>query len=135
MGERDMKILIIGGPRTGKTTRALEQAKTLETLGTPHTLVHTDDIAARLPWSMVSDEVFELLQRPGDWIIEGVAGVRGLRKYLKAGLVPDFEVIWMGTPYAQEKKHHAMHAQALSIWRECQGMIELNRVNLTKIKS
>ena len=73
-----MRLVITGGPRTGKTTQALE-------LGRAHgwPVYHTDDTMT-LPWSEASAEVARWFERPGPWIIEGVAIPRALRKYLRA---------------------------------------------------
>lgn len=71
-----MRIAIIGSPRAGKTTLALELARTT---GLP--ILHTDDLIP-LGWSGVSDEVARALALAPDLILEGVAVVRGLRKAL-----------------------------------------------------
>ena len=73
-----MRIVILGGARTGKTTRANALASKL---GLP--LRHTDHAAA-LGWHEASDEVAMWLDQPGPWIIEGTAAVRALRKWLAA---------------------------------------------------
>ncbi len=73
------RTLIIGGPRTGKTT--LANAMGLE-LGVE--VLHTDDLIG-LGWSESSEHIaVDWLARPGPWLIEGVAAVRGLRKWLAA---------------------------------------------------
>lgn len=73
-----MRIAIAGGPRCGKTTLA-------EKLAERHgieTVLHTDDLIGSLSWSEASARVVEWMDEPGPWIIEGVAVVRGLRKWL-----------------------------------------------------
>ncbi len=72
-----MRILILGGPRTGKTTLAGK-------LAAMHGFVpkHTDDLIGRWTWSEASDEARLWLEQPGPWIIEGTAAVRALRKWL-----------------------------------------------------
>lgn len=71
-----MRIVILGGARTGKTTRANALASKL---GLP--LRHTD-AAASLGWSEASAHVAGWFDAPGPWIIEGTAAVRALRKWL-----------------------------------------------------
>ncbi len=69
------RIVITGGPRTGKTTLALSDAYSCP-------VRHTDDVA-HLPWSDQSDAVSYWFDSPGPWVIEGVAAVRALRKWLE----------------------------------------------------
>jgi len=63
-----MRILVAGGPRTGKTSFAEELGKGLN-LG----VRHTDDLIGAYAWSAASSEVATWLEEPGPWIIEGVA--------------------------------------------------------------
>src|SRR5512135_3194838 len=69
------RIVIVGGPRTGKTTLA-------GTFSLPVT--HTDDFAALGDFSAQSAKVAELLDLPGPWVLEGVTVVRALRKWFRA---------------------------------------------------
>lgn len=66
-GER---IIIVGGPKTGKTTLAKK-------LGGGRS---TDEVM-HLGWSEASDEVATWFDAPGPWVIEGVAIPRALRKW------------------------------------------------------
>ena len=72
-----MRILILGGPRVGKTTLAGK-------LAAEHGIVplHTDDLIGKRSWSEASDEVRLWLEQRGPFLIEGIAVVRALRKYL-----------------------------------------------------
>jgi hypothetical protein len=72
-----VRIAIIGAPRAGKTTLALELGSTM---GAP--VLHTDDWMA-LGWSAASVEVVHALATHVDLVLEGVAVVRGLRKALR----------------------------------------------------
>ncbi len=67
------RVVICGGPRTGKTTFAA-------TFGLP--VRHTDDVM-HLGWSEASEAVSHWFDDPGPWVIEGVAAVRALRKWLE----------------------------------------------------
>lgn len=80
------RIVILGGPKTGKTTLANEL---FEAHGWPHSvpdcdgcgmLRHTDDLIP-LGWSEASQAASAWFDEPGPWIIEGVAAVRALRKW------------------------------------------------------
>jgi len=74
-----MRLLITGGPGTGKTTLAGILAREH---GVP--VYHTDD-TIDLGWSDASAEVSRWLDRHlPPWVIEGVAVPRALRKWLAA---------------------------------------------------
>lgn len=86
-----MRIVITGGPRTGKTTLAdsmwnnvaVEAGAadpTKRGLGI-EIVRHTDDLIGHVDWSAASQAVSEWLNEPGPWIIEGVAVSRALRKW------------------------------------------------------
>jgi dephospho-CoA kinase len=102
-----MRLLITGGPRTGKTTTALD-------LGQKHgvPVYHTDD-AIPLGWHAASAEVARWLTVPGPWIIEGVAIPRALRKYLAAHPegIPCEQCIVLRTP------HIALHQGQIAMMR------------------
>lgn len=84
-----MRILITGGPGVGKTHLAerimsdvwlsKDDARGTATRG-GYPVLHTDD-AAHLGWSDASEEVARWFDRPGPWILEGVAVQRALRKW------------------------------------------------------
>lgn len=69
------RILVTGPSGSGKTYLA-------DALGLIEDAVvwHTDD-AAKLGWSEASEEVAGWLDRPGPWVIEGMAVPRALRKW------------------------------------------------------
>lgn len=120
-----MRTLIIGAPRCGKTTEAgklfMQQPEVY------HKVICIDELIKDYEWSELSDKLCGLLQQPGDWIIEGCSGVRGLRKYLRLGLVPDFDIIYLGEPKAEQTpKQIGFGAQCASIWRECQDLMVQN---------
>jgi adenylate kinase family enzyme len=64
------RIAIIGWPKTGKTTLAAKMGGGRS----------TDDVL-HLGWSEASAEVSNWLDKPGPWVIEGVALPRALRKW------------------------------------------------------
>jgi hypothetical protein len=68
-----LRIVIAGGPRTGKTTLAAS-------LGLP--VLHTDDLIP-LGWVPAGAAVAEWIDQPGPWVIEGVTAPRALRRWLK----------------------------------------------------
>ena len=86
-----IRIAICGGPKTGKTTLSA-------TL--PGKVMHTDD-AAGLGWSAASLEVSKWFDRPGPFVIEGVAVARALRKWLLANPEgkPCDKLIWLANAW------------------------------------
>lgn len=117
---RRTRILIIGAPKCGKTTRGKQLS---ESMRIP--LTSTDTILANHDWSGVSDKIAELIAEPGPWIIEGCSAVRGLRKYLKAGGTCDFDVLWLDSPYVEQTgTQKAFGASCATIWKECQVLIQ-----------
>lgn len=90
------RVVLAGGPRTGKSTLA-------ETIGALFggKLYATDDLIGSHDWSAASAECARwMAETPGPWIVEGVAAVRGLRKWLEANPTgrPCDLVIWMSVP-------------------------------------
>ena len=85
-----MRLAIAGVPKAGKTTAAKAMAGAV---------YHTDDVKDR-EWSEASAEVATWLDRPGPWVVEGVAVPRALRKWMAAHPEgkPADRVKWMGTP-------------------------------------
>lgn len=73
------RIVILGGPKTGKTTlaRKLDEQCNHQPCGS---LRMTDDLI-HLGWSEASQAASLWFDEPGPWIIEGVAIVRALRKW------------------------------------------------------
>ncbi len=92
-------ILVAGGPRTGKTTFAAGLA---DRLG--YHIRHTDDLIKTHEWSAASLEasrwIDERLPMTGGVIIEGVAVVRAVRKWLARHPTgkPCDRFYWAGRP-------------------------------------
>ena len=118
-------VLILGVPRAGKTTLAGK-------LGKQHGIEprHTDDLIS-LGWSEASDHALTWLAEPGPWIVEGVAAVRALRKWLRAPHAgpPPFRIVWLGSPRLplSERQAHLATATA-TIWREVLPQLQRLRV-------
>lgn len=91
-----MKIVILGGPITGKTTLAQQVSVELDIKN----VYHTDDLKS-MEWSAASEAASYWFDRPAPWIIEGVAVARALRKWLKRnpGKRLDIQIITLQRPY------------------------------------
>lgn len=118
------KILIIGGPRCGKTTHAIDLGRRtgIET-------EHYDWMIDRYGWSEVSDVIAEGLNDQGDWIREGVAGVRGLRKWLRRNPgIPPFKIVVMNTPFIpMTPEQRRMHAGTTTMINQVMAEVERRR--------
>jgi dephospho-CoA kinase len=127
------RIVICGGPLTGKTTTARRIADEYgDHVGT--TVAHTDDLIERFThlgkeaWSAASSEVATWLDAPGPWVIEGVAMARALRKWRAAN--PDApppvdRVIRLTTPYVELSKGQAAMAKGEeTVWREIEPWLD-----------
>jgi hypothetical protein len=68
------RTVIIGGPRSGKTTEAIQDGRLP---------VHLDDLIAHCDWSGQSEVAADLLNTTGPGVMEGVAAVRALRKWIE----------------------------------------------------
>jgi len=111
------RTVIIGSPKAGKTTLGLAISAEL---GVP--LLHTDDLIDRFEWSAASEHIANVwLAEPGPWILEGVAAVRGLRKWLggnPSGKPCDL-IIELPTPRLELSSRQAGMAKAcIGIWTE-----------------
>jgi len=121
MEKQGKKILIIGGPKGGKTTRARQLSLTH---GIP--IQHFDSYISKYDWSEMSDQIAKWLDDPGPWIKEGVAGSRGLRKWLRKNKkIPDFEIIVLNEPKMKlTQGQDRMHKNHSKILKECMDEIE-----------
>lgn len=108
------RIVIVGGPSTGKSTLA-------HRLTTPERVRCTDDLVGVLEWSEASAEVARWFDEPGPFVIEGVATARALRKWLLAnpGAALDAVVVLTGRPFVElSKGQAAMNKGVATVWNE-----------------
>lgn len=99
-----MRVVIAGGPRTGKTTFSERMRTHMEAERDGRSVLthHTDSLIGKLDWSQVSEHVAKVwMQTSGPWIIEGVSAVRALRKALKYNPLdaPCDALYMLGTPF------------------------------------
>jgi hypothetical protein len=126
-----MRVLIAGGPRTGKTTLA-EQLAAVS--GAP--VRHTDDLVGKLDWSAASSEVAGWIEAPGPWIVEGVAVGRALRKWFAAhpeGAPADL-IYWCLAPkVARSRGQITMAKGCLTVWGDIQPLLRARGVEIRDI--
>jgi hypothetical protein len=116
-----LRIVIAGAPRTGKTTLALELGGRLDAQ-----VLHTDSVI-HLGWSEASLEVTTWFIQPGPWIVEGVAAVRALRKWLR--VLPNLEpcdlVIWLDEPVVeQSSKQRILGKGCETVWEQTLPLLQ-----------
>lgn len=126
----NQRIVIVGGPRTGKSTlaRGLRSEGLPTFCGDPASLAKEiepgvtylpERFAAKSEWSNGSAYVAEnWLAAPGPWCCEGVVMARALRKF--SGPPPDRIIVIANhcplTPV--ESGQAAMHKGVMTVWRE-----------------
>lgn len=104
-----MRLLITGGPKTGKTTYSQNYPN----------VRHTDDLM-RLLWSTQSDQISHWLDQPAPWVIEGVAIPRALRKWLKRNATgsPCDHLIYLTEPrIPRTLSQQALDKATWTIWQ------------------
>lgn len=110
------RILIVGGPKVGKTTLADKLATELGI-----TARHTDDLLGAQLWSKSSDVVASWIEDPGPWVIEGVTAMRALRKWVHAhheGLPADELYLSTDAKVAITARQRAMTRGCMTVWSE-----------------
>lgn len=88
---------------------------------------HTDDLIS-FGWSRASEIIAtQWFIMPGPWVIEGVAAVRALRKWLRAHPegAPCDRVIWMNTPHVMlAPGQDTMAKGCRTVWNEISAELE-----------
>lgn len=123
------RVVVIGSPRAGKTTYADKRGRRdgVE-------VRHTDDLIGELAWSEGSARVAsDWFAQPGPWIIEGVAAVRALRKWLRynAEGKPCEEIVLLEEPWVALNDGQARMAKGCSkVWAEVEGQLRARGVEV-----
>jgi hypothetical protein len=118
------RILITGGPRTGKTSLS----ESLADSSGHNNIKHTDDtLTMGLDWSSSSAHVSGWLDEPGPWIVEGVSASRALRKWRDkhpGERPPVDKVIYLHKPYvATTKAQDTMAKGVETVHSELEGWL------------
>lgn len=118
------RVVIVGGPRTGKTTLAARYRDV--------PVWHTDDYIKRT-FEQSVEAMLPLLDEPGPWVLEGVTTVRVLRAWLRAGHSgkPCDEVIccWEAK-MALSRGQETMAKGCRTIWSQIAGELLLRGVEI-----
>jgi len=119
------KIAIAGVPKAGKTTLT----KTMKS----ESIYHTDDLI-ELGWSEASQEASTWFNKD-EFIIEGVAVPRALRKWLAANKgKPCDKVIWLGKPHIELNPGQATMAKGcIKVFNEIEPELLKRGVIIEKV--
>lgn len=135
-----MKIIIIGGPRSGKSTLAKKLANKINAqryCTDPKSLVkdiesNVNYLPDGIPWGDDSTHIINnWFSKEGDWIIEGVGAVRALRKWAQSK-PPCDKIIFIKESFPGinlSKGQASMHKSISTIW----GDIEDRYKSITQI--
>lgn len=123
-----MKTVIAGWPKSGKTqlSRKLAGEQSAD-------LTSTDTLKESHGWSEASEAVAGWFDRPGPWIIEGVAAVRALRKWLKRNEEgkPCDVIYYLSEPFVElTKGQSAMGTGVDTVMAEIRDELESRGVQL-----
>lgn len=122
------RLVIVGGPRTGKSTlmRALER---------DGVTLHGSDDVQHLEWSDASAHCSKWLDDPGPFVLEGVAMARALRKWIARdeGKPCDL-VLWLSEPVAERTKGQvSMDKGVATVLMEIAPVLRKRGVTMRKI--
>ncbi len=121
-----MNTVIVGGPKTGKSRLADSLGKTVR---------HTDDLIGELDWSELSEHVSHWFDEPGEWVIEGVATVRAIRKWLarEPGPFPAEIMLLTEAAVPRTPRQEAMAKGVETVWNQIKAeLVERDTTILVK---
>lgn len=110
------RVIILGGPRVGKSTLAGQLSGALGI----HRVRETDHLIGSLPWSEASQRASEWLDESGPWIVEGTGAVRALRKWLARtpeGKPADLVFMLRTERIERSRGQHAMSKGVQTVWQ------------------
>lgn len=125
------RIIILGGPRVGKTTLS----KLLKDELQISTLRHSDDIK-HLGWSEASAEASKWFSGDGEWICEGVQMARALRKWLldNPDAKLDVDILILHRPFeALIKGQESMTKGVFTVFREIEAELKRRGARIAQI--
>jgi hypothetical protein len=126
------RIIIIGGPRVGKSTLS---RKLRDDLGISN-LRGSDDIK-HLGWSDSSAEASKWFDEQGDWIVEGVQMARALRKWLltNPNAPLDVDIVTLDTPFVElSPGQQSMTTGVQTVLRDIQPELDRRGARVHKLK-
>lgn len=142
------RIVVIGGPRTGKTTYATKLARELKVhlastgkhTENPEGLVSvknygkvsTDDYVSKYSYPDLPAKVIEDLRKMDDFVLEGTQAARVLRRWLReAPDEPklDKTLVFLGKPWVQRNPRQEATAKGVkTVWRDLEPLLKRHGV-------
>lgn len=130
-----MRVVVIGGPRTGKTTYATKLAKQLgahlastgKRTQQPEGLVSTDNWMHKSNWAELPDHVITDLKKRDSFVLEGTQAARVLRRWLTRDpeTVKVDKVLVFGRPWVARTPGQESMAKAVrTIFRDLQPLLQ-----------
>jgi hypothetical protein len=129
-----LRVAIVGGSRTGKSTLA-------HRIGVDCAVQvrNTDDLIRDHDWSAVSLEVSRWLDEPGEWIIEGAAVVRALRKWMRlhpGGSLDGLLVVYLDHHVTSVTRGQATLSKGVrAIWREIEDELRARGARIVELEA
>lgn len=117
---RDMKLVITGYPKTGKSTIA-DRFK-----AAGYEVMHTDDVI-ELGQGADSQAISEWFNRPGNWVVEGVTAPRAIRKWLAQNPGKEFPadaVVYMKDHVVPWENKGTFTKGIDTVWSEVEGSVK-----------
>ena len=125
-----MRIVIVGGPHTGKTTLANKMGAE-----TGVRVLHSDSVMG-LGWSEASAKVAEWFDFTGPWLVEGAACARALRKWMASHPgKPCDRVLWLTVTHTDVSPGQAAMAKGVeTVLREITPELKKRGVEVRSLR-
>lgn len=117
-----MRIIIAGGPKTGKTQLA---AKLVRQVGAQKPMC-TDTLIKNHDWETISDRVSEWFDLSAPWVVEGVITPHALEKWFVRNPIgkPADVVLWLPEVRApQTPRQASMTKGCFTVWQRVIPML------------